>query len=169
MDSVDFEVANGSTLETKTWFYPALFAFGILVSIAESLYMIILGNTLENAVWPIAIRTLEWTLYLRDNLGFVTMLSGIVLAYSLFFMMKKEQSKSTTKFVSYFSVFLIGFILGNYVIFMIMDARYLRGAFLILPTVYGILLLSSCLIARGTPKLPQKRTKSWKIFTLLAI
>ena len=85
MDSVDSEVATDSTLETKTWFYPALFAFGILVSIAESLYMLILGNTLENAVWPIAIRTLEWTLYLRNNLGFVTMLSGIVLAYSLYF------------------------------------------------------------------------------------
>ena len=75
------------------------------------------------------------------------MLSGIVLAYSLYFMMKKEQSKPTSKFVAYFSVFLIGFILGNYVVFMIMDARYLRGAFLILPTVYGVLLLSSCLIA----------------------
>ena len=102
MDSVDSEVTTDSTLETKTWFYPALFAFGILVSIAESLYMLILGNTLENAVWPIAIRTLEWTLYLRNNLGFVTMLSGIVLAYSLYFMMKKEQSKPTSKFVAIF-------------------------------------------------------------------
>ena len=164
MDSVDREVTTDSTLETETWFYPALFAFGILVSIAESLYMLILGNTLENAVWPIAIRTLEWTLYLRDNLGFVTMLSGIVLAYSLYFMTKKEQSKPTSKFVTYFSVFLIGFILGNYVVFMIMDARYLRGAFLILPTVYGVLLLSSCLIARGTPKLPQKENKKLENF-----
>ena len=42
-----------------------LFLFGVIVALFETIYLLILGNTLENAVWPLAIRTLEWTMVLR--------------------------------------------------------------------------------------------------------
>ena len=35
-----------------------LFLFGVIVALFETIYLLILGNTLENAVWPLAIRTL---------------------------------------------------------------------------------------------------------------
>ena len=94
-----------------------LFLFGVIVALFETIYLLILGNTLENAVWPLAIRTLEWTIVLRNN----------------------------------------GFIIGSYGVFVIMDLRYLRGAFLLLPTIYGVLLFSSAIIARGVPKLPKSK------------
>ena len=45
-----------------------------------------------------------------------------------------------------------------------MDARYLRGAFLILPTVYGVLLLSSCLIATWHSQVAPKENKKLENF-----
>jgi hypothetical protein len=42
-----------------------------------------------------------------------------------------------------------------------MDYRYLRGAFLLLPTIYGVLLLGSALAIRGPPRLPDS-SQNWK-------
>ena len=49
-----------------------LFFCGVVLSLLETIYMLILGNTLENAVWPLAIRTLELTFFLRENMPLVT-------------------------------------------------------------------------------------------------
>ena len=42
-----------------------------------------------------------------------------------------------------------------------MDYRYIRGAFLMLPTIYGVVLLGSTLAVRGPPGLPDS-TQDWK-------
>jgi hypothetical protein len=42
-----------------------------------------------------------------------------------------------------------------------MDYRYIRGAFLLLPTIYGVVLLGSTLAIRGPPGLPDS-TQDWR-------
>ena len=47
----------------KSGFSFIVFFCGVVLSLLETIYMLILGNTLENAVWPLAIRTLELTFF----------------------------------------------------------------------------------------------------------
>ena len=134
-----------------------LFLFGVIVALFETIYLLILGNTLENAVWPLAIRTLEWTMVLRNNVPAVTTFAGLILAASMWLMVRRQQNKPINAGFAYAAIICSGFIIGSYGVFVIMDLRYLRGAFLLLPTIYGVLLFSSAIIARGVPKLPKSK------------
>ena len=55
-----------------------LFFVGVIVALFETIYLLILGNTLENAVWPLAIRTLDWTMVMRDNVPTVAIFAGLI-------------------------------------------------------------------------------------------
>ena len=134
-----------------------LFLFGVIIALFETIYLLILGNTLENAVWPLAIRTLEWTMVLRNNVPAVALFSGLILATSMWLMIRRQQNKPINPVFGYGAIICSGFIIGSYAVFLIMDLRYLRGAFLLLPTIYGVLLFSFAIIARGVPKLPSSK------------
>ncbi len=136
-----------------TW----IFSLALIVALSETIFLLILGNSLENSVWPLAIRTLEWTMVLRDNIEIVTVISSIILSLGLWLMMRRQNEKPISIWVNYLAIFISGFVIGNYIIFVIMDLRYLRGAFLLLPTIYGFLLFSSSIIVRGMPQLPKRR------------
>ncbi|MCH2648280.1 MAG: hypothetical protein MKZ57_00530 [Candidatus Poseidoniaceae archaeon] len=132
-----------------------IFSFGAIIAIIETIYLLILGNSLENAVWPIAIRTLEITLILRKSVPSVTLLCAIILSLGLWLMIRGQQKKYIPAWVKHVLVFFSGLIFGLYAVFVIMDIRYLRGAFLLLPTLYGFILFSCAIGLRGIPKLPK--------------
>ena len=132
-----------------------IFSFGAIIAIIETIYLLILGNSLENAVWPIAIRTLEITLILRKSVPSVTLLCAIILSLGLWLMIRGQQKKYIPAWVKHVLVFFFGLIFGLYAVFVIMDIRYLRGAFLLLPTLYGFILFSCAIGLRGIPKLPK--------------
>jgi hypothetical protein len=63
---------------------------------------------------------------------------------------------------------LIGAVFASWIIFLLMDIRYIRGAFLLLPTIYGVLLLSAAIAVKGPPHLPKReQSKTEKTYTVL--
>ena len=139
----------------KPYFPLTIFLTGVVVALIETIYLLILGNNLENAVWPLAIRNLELTFILRKNVPSVTILCAVILSLGLWLMVRRQQQKSIPNWIGYSLVFISGLILGLYAVFVIMDLRYLRGAFLLLPTLYGFVLFSCAIGSRGIPSLPK--------------
>ena len=48
----------------------AMIAFGAFIALAESLFLLLQGESIENAIWPQAVRTLSWTFLLREKVSF---------------------------------------------------------------------------------------------------
>ena len=127
----------------------------MITALIETIYLLILGNSLENAVWPLAIRNLEYTFVLRKSVPSVAILCGLILSVGLWLMIRKQQQKSIPNWIAYLLIFISGLIIGLYAVFVIMDLRYLRGAFLLLPTLYGFILFSCAIGSKGIPNLPK--------------
>ena len=139
----------------KPYFPIILFLTGLIVALFETIYLLILGNSIENAVWPLAIRNLEYTLILRKSVPSVAILCAVILSLGLWLMTRRQQQKSIPNWTRYLLIFISGLTLGLYAVFVIMDLRYLRGAFLLLPTVYGFILFSCAIGSKGIPNLPK--------------
>ena len=139
----------------------AMLAFGALLAWAESLLMLVQGESIENAIWPQAVRTLSWTFILRDNVFSIALLSALFLAFCVYSSIKYHKGHRLAKPAQAIFFSLIGAVLASWVIFVLMDYRYIRGAFLLLPTIYGVVLLGSTLAVQGPPGLPDS-TQDWK-------
>ena len=139
----------------------AMIAFGVIVAWAESLLMLVQGESIENAIWPQAVRTLSWTFILRDNVFSITLLSALFLAFCVYSSIQYHRGQRLTKPVQAIFFSLIGAVFASWIIFVLMDYRYIRGAFLLLPTIYGVVLLGSTLAVRGPPGLPDSR-QDWR-------
>ena len=154
-DSLLHRFANSSQ------FPLAMIAFGVIVAWAESLLMLVQGESIENAIWPQAVRTLSWTFILRDNVFSITLLSALFLAFCVYSSIQYHRGQRLTKPVQAIFFSLIGAVFASWIIFVLMDYRYIRGAFLLLPTIYGVVLLGSTLAVRGPPGLPDSQ-QDWK-------
>ena len=129
--------------------YIALMVFGgFLLALLEPIILLLMGDDLGGAFWPMAKRSLDWTYFLRDNrtLVFAFFILSVPLSY-----LRSRSASNVEK--SIFVVFT-GFIIGLLGIFSLLNWAYYRDAFLLLPTTYGFLLLCSALIIRGIPKNP---------------
>ena len=121
---------------------------GILLALLEPLILLLMGNDLGGAFWPMAKRSLEWTYFLRDNRTLVFAFFILAVPFSY------VRSKSAGNLERSIFVVFVGFILGLLGIFSLLNWAYYRDAFLLLPTTYGFLLLCSALIIRGIPENP---------------
>lgn len=139
----------------------AMMAFGALIAWAESLLMLVQGESIENAIWPQAIRTLSWTFILRDNVFSIAFLSALFLGFCVYSSIQYHRGHRLNKSIQAIFFSLIGGVFASWIIFVLMDYRYIRGAFLLLPTIYGVVLLGSTLAVRGPPGLPDS-TQDWK-------
>ena len=139
----------------------AMMAFGALVAWAESLLMLVQGESIENAIWPQAVRTLSWTFILRENVFFIAFLSALFLGFCVYSSIQYHRGHRLNKSIQAIFFSLIGGVFASWIIFVLMDYRYIRGAFLLLPTIYGVVLLGSTLAVRGPPGLPDS-TQDWK-------
>ena len=139
----------------RRWFPLVTFSIGVFVSLIETIYLLARGSNLENAVWPLAIRTLEITLYLRKSVPLVALLCALILSLGLWLMVRRQQGKHIAQWITHSLIFAAGVTVGAYAVYLVMNARYLRGAFLLLPTLYGFILFACAIGARGIPRLPK--------------
>ncbi|MGB0603252.1 MAG: hypothetical protein ACPGNS_06620, partial [Candidatus Poseidoniaceae archaeon] len=129
--------------------YIALMGFGgFLIALLEPIILLLMGDDLGGAFWPMAKRSLDWTYFLRENRTIV--FAFFILAVPLSYL----RSRSVGNLEKSIFVVFIGFIIGLLGIFLLLNWAYYRDAFLLLPTTYGFLLLCSALIIRGIPDNP---------------
>jgi len=139
----------------------AMMLFGAFVSFAESLLLLLQGESIENAIWPQAVRTLSWTFILRESVVLVALFSAVFLACCVYSSIQHHRGHRLNKPIQGLFFGIIGAVFASWIIFVLMDYRYIRGAFLLLPTIYGVLLLGSVLAVRGPPGLPES-SQNWK-------
>ncbi|MGB1524949.1 MAG: hypothetical protein ACPHCK_02905 [Candidatus Poseidoniaceae archaeon] len=142
-------------------FPSAMIAFGAFIALAESLILLVQGESIENAIWPQAVRTLSWTFLLRESVVLVALFSAIFLACCVYSSIQHHRGHRLKKPIQGIFFSIIGAVFASWIIFVLMDYRYIRGAFLLLPTIYGVLLLGSTLAVRGPPGLPDS-SQNWK-------
>ena len=123
------------------------FGLGFLLAFSEVLVRLLAGKDAVDAVWPQAVRSLDWTMAMRDSptLPLVLFLLGGGVAYSGRQLMTRHEHRNL---VALAFNGLIGLLVGLIAIHFLMDAFYLRGAFLLLPTLMGW-WLAMLLLARG--------------------
>lgn len=138
-----------------------MIAFGAFIAWAESLLILVQGESIENAIWPQAVRTLSWTFMLRENVLLIALLSAVFLATCVYCSIQHHKGQRLTRPIQALFFALIGAVFASWIIFVLMDYRYIRGAFLLLPTIYGVVLLGSTIAVRGPPGLPDS-SQDWK-------
>lgn len=148
--------------------HPVALILGAVIALSESIYLLLLGEPIQNAIWPQAIRTLAWTFFLRQHIATIAIFSALILAASVWVALRKRKGTDLHPLSVIGLMCLIGAILASWIIFLLMDIRYIRGAFLLLPTLYGVLLLASAIAVRGAPHLPKReQSKTEKTYTFL--
>jgi len=111
------------------------FVLGIFLVYIEPIFYLLAGDDIGGALWPHAYRTLIWTSWLREYKQMVFVILLLSTALSYLFMKKQSRWKIPI------SITILGSLSGLITIFYLLDFAYFRGAFLLLPTVYGFLLL----------------------------
>ena len=148
--------------------HPTALVLGAVIALSESIYLLLLGEPVQNAIWPQAIRTLAWTFFLRQHIATITVLSAIILALTIWVAIRKQRGVQLHPLAIVCLLMLIGAVFASWIIFLLMDIRYIRGAFLLLPTIYGVLLLSAAIAVKGPPHLPKReQSKTEKTYTVL--
>ena len=122
---------------------------GLLLAFSEMLVRLFSGKDVVDAIWPHAVRSLEWTMTLRASpILTLTLFVGAGLAgYGLRTAVSKGRGQRRWLLLPYGG---LGLLLGLICLHLLMDVFYLRGAFLLLPTLMGW-TLACLLIALGGP------------------
>jgi len=126
------------------------FGAGFILALLEPLILLALGDDLVGAFWPMAIRSLEWTQFLREFRSLVFAFFLLVVPLSFY------RSKNASNLEKVISVTITGFVFGLVFIFILLNVAYFRDAFILLPTTYGFIILCTTLIIGGAPNNPFK-------------
>ena len=132
---------------------------GFLASVIQPLILLFSGKDVNDAIWPHAYRTLQTTMFLREYVEFMFIFALLSVSISFIFIYFHVKGKSNNLIFQRIMLFSLGLICGFIVLYFLLDIFYLRGAFLLLPTTYGIILLSILIIAGGIPRLPKKDSR----------
>ena len=117
---------------------------------AEVLYRLLIGKDVVDSMWPHAVRSLEWTLVLRSSME-LTLSLMLLAAAASYGLRSWKKSHLERREVDFALAAVIGLIAGLISLHLLLDWAYLRGAFLLLPTLYGWLMLCLLLAWGGTP------------------
>lgn len=144
-------VEEETALASQTGLRPAILVFvlGLLASYSEMILRLLQGKGVVDSVWPHAVRSLEWTMALRSSMEGVLFFVAIVVSSSYF--IRKRLTESPAPRLRLAVLFLLGLTLGLTTIHFLMDVFYLRGAFLLLPTLFGVIFVSLLLALGGMP------------------
>ena len=125
---------------------------GFLLAFSETILRLLAGKGLVDSVWPHAVRSLEWTMSLRNapamGLSYMLVVAGI--AYGLRKAVVAQEDRKAWMAIPYG---FLGLLLGFIAIHFMMDAFYLQGAFLLLPTLMGWTLACFLVALEGPPSL----------------
>ena len=152
MDGEDL-LSNDSRYKSK-FMSLGILVSGFVVSIIQPIILFLSGKDVNDAIWPHAYRTLQTTMWLRENLTLMFFLVLLMFFASLVSVKNKFKGKTLHHIHRSALLFVIGLISGFIVLYFLLDFFYLRGAFLLLPTMYGAILLTSILSVSGLPTLP---------------
>ena len=167
-DVIEEKFSLSQKVLNSPFLHPTALVLGAVIALSESIYLLLLGEPIQNAIWPQAIRTLAWTFFLRQHIATITVLSAIILALSIWVAIRKQRGVQLHPLAIVCLLMLIGAVFASWIIFLLMDIRYIRGAFLLLPTIYGVLLLSAAIAVKGPPHLPKReQSKTEKTYTVL--
>ena len=121
---------------------------GFFLVLLEPIILLLGGDDIGGALWPHAIRALSWSFILRE---LHLMIFAISIVITGLVILKRDWKNDWKRRIVSLS---IGAIMGLILIFLLLDIAYLRGAFILLPTAYGILLLNMLIINWGLPSNP---------------
>ncbi len=144
-------------ITSSSGFLPLIFIFGLISSIVEPIFLLLSGKDISDAIWPYAYRTLQWTMALRDDIFSFTLLMSVLLFLTFLVLQRQNKGHNNPRWANAIGFFLIGLLIGFISLFFALDSFYLRGAFLLLPTLYGFILLSVLLMVGGPPHIPRER------------
>ncbi|MDG1557835.1 MAG: hypothetical protein P8Q98_08545, partial [Candidatus Poseidoniaceae archaeon] len=139
---------------------PLLFGSGMLASVIQPIFLLASGKEVNDAIWPHAYRALQATMFLRDHLTLMFFFS-LILFFSTAASIKSQMSgKPPHLLIHRVLLFISGLTTGFLILYFLLDVFYLRGAFLLLPTAYGIILLCSLFVIGGLPRMPERTSKT---------
>jgi len=145
---------------TPSRFIDCLIVFsGFLASIIQPLILLFSGKDVNDAIWPHAYRTLQMTMLLRENIEMMIIFGLVMFIISVVFVSLQIKGKSNNLIFQRTLLFLLGLIVGFLVLYFLLDIFYLKGAFLLLPTTYAIILLAILIMAGGIPRPPKNDSK----------
>lgn len=137
-----------------------LLSLGGIVSILQPVILLLSGKDISDALWPHAYRALQATILLREHINLMFFL-GLMLFFGSFVTVNSQlKGQPLNRNFRWFLLFLLGLFSGYTVLYLLLDVFYLRGAFLLLPTFYGMILFSTLLAVGGLPRLPNNESKA---------
>ena len=141
-------------------FHPAWgIPVGILLSYGEIIARLMSGKDIVDSVWPHAVRSLEWTMALRASSS-LTLSLFLIATVGAFVVRASIKSAKPRREVLVLSHALVGVLLGLISIHFLLDVFYLRGAFLLLPTLMGWTLGAALIGLGGLPTLRSRGENS---------
>ena len=129
-------------------------ALGALASVLQPVLLLLSGKDVNDAIWPHAYRALQATMFLRENITLLFFLALMLFFTSLITVKSQLKGQTLNQNLRRSLMFILGFFSGLTALYFLLDIFYLRGAFLLLPTLYGMILLSTLLAVGGLPRLP---------------
>ena len=143
-----------------------LFGIGFLLSVLQPLFLLLTGKDVNDAIWPHAYRALQATMLLREQITLMLFFALLLFFASMVSLQSRVRGKPQNEILNYALVFVGGLFSGFTMLYFLLDVFYLRGAFLLLPTFYGIILLSILFVVGGLPRLPERESRT-KMLTSL--
>lgn len=165
----DVHSNNDDTSWWVKWDRPSLILAGIFTSVLQPIVLLLSGKEINDAIWPHAFRTLQVTLLLRENVTVMFFLTLLLFFASLVVVQNKLKGKEVHSVMRGTLLYLIGLFSGFTLLYFLLDTYYLRGAFLLLPTMYGVILFCSVLSVAGLPTLPNRDSKTSFLSSLLHV
>ena len=156
MEEVEVDISSWKRLSENQGFLPLMFFSGLFLSIIEPTIRYFSGKSVSDSIWPHAYRTLVWTMGLRENLFALTLFLSILLFLTFLVLQRQLKGRQNPRLANGIGTLLLGILVGFITLFFALDIYYLRGAFLLLPTLYGFLLLSILLVLGGFPHVSTK-------------
>mgnify|MGYP004261061485 CR=1 FL=1 len=125
---------------------------GFLLAFSEMTVRLLAGKGVVDSIWPHAVRSLEWTMALRNSPA-LTLSSMLIIAGLSYGLRKGVVAQTDNHVWKTLPYGFIGLLIGLITIHFLMDAFYLRGAFLLIPTLMGWTLACLLVAMEGPPSL----------------
>lgn len=138
---------------------PGIIGLGLLASFLQPILLTLAGKDINDAIWPHAYRALQATMLLRSHITIMFLCSLLMFFASLVAVQNHLKGKQLHVVHQRTLLFILGLFSGFTVLYFLLDVFYLRGAFLLLPTMYGVILLCCVLSVGGLPTLPMRDSK----------
>ena len=121
---------------------------GLIIASLPVLVLLIQTQSVISAIWPHAINTLDWTMWARTHVAWMPLF--FFCCVSVAYAFRTTHIKDNRPIQALTEV-CIGIQLWYLFLYFLLNVFYLRGAFLLLPTVYSAILITLLFARFGAP------------------